>query len=313
MTDQAASPADDAGHDEAPEVRPFMTIFSTAKPFTGLHAVIQQNALESWSRLEPAAQVLLVGDEEGYEEAARATGARRSPGLERNEFGTPLIADIFDTGRRDGTGTVLVFTNADIVLPPGFGRAIEEVDWHFDRWLAVGRRIDLDVTEPIDYADPEWYSKLARWADAEGRERGDLCIDWFAFDRGTLNEIPAFAIGRTRYDNWLIWKASDEGAAVVDVSGFVRVIHQNHDYGHTGGSIGAWEGPEARRAEQLLGHWSHYHSIAHATHVLGADGVIRPAPSPRRAAARARRVASQALRFSRPWRRRARQLASRSS
>ncbi len=295
---------------EARTVEPAITIFTTAKPFNGLSGVIQRNALHSWASLGSEVELLLIGDEDGYAEAAAEVGAQRIPALERNEFGTPLVSDLFQQGRTHGRGEILVFANADIIVPPNFVQALATVRASFERFLVVGRRIDLDVTEPIDFEDRRWYEHLRARVAREGHLRGNLCIDWFAFDRSTLLGLPAFAIGRTRYDNWILWKAADEGAAVIDASNVVPVVHQNHDYGHTGGSIAAWEGPEARRAAQLIGHWTHYHSIEHASYELVSDGTLRRTSRRRWLQARARRSVGQALRFSRPWRRRLRQFAS---
>ena len=289
-----------------------LTLFTTAKPFAGHSAIIQRNALGSWSRLQPRPEILLIGDEEGYEEAAVGVGAVRVPDLERNEFGTPLVSEIFRSGRERGTGRVLVFLNADIILPPLFSQAVAIVERNFPRFLLVGRRVDLAVDQPLGF-DEDWYERLSSRALADGTVRGDLCIDYFAFTRDLFAAVPPFAIGRTRYDNWLIWRAAQEGVAVVDVSAFVKVIHQDHDYGHAEGLIQAWEGAEAKRAEQLLGHWSHYHSISHARYMSTRSGEVRPAQGLRYATARPRRVLSHLLRSSRPLRRRANVLLARRS
>ena len=284
-----------------------LTVFTTAKPFAGHSAIIQRNALRSWSLLEPRPEILLMGDEEGYQEAATDVGAVRILDLERNEFGTPLLSGIIRSGREHGKGRVLMFINADIILPPLFAEAVALAESRLSRFLLVGRRVDLDVGQPVTFGDG-WYERLAEQVAADGRIRGDLCIDYFAFTRDLFADIPPFAIGRTRYDNWLIWRAAEEGAVVVDASAFVKVIHQNHDYGHTGGLIKAWEGAEAKRAEELLGHWSHYHSIAHATFMLGPSGEVKPAQGLRYSLARPRRVVGQLLRSTRPLRRRAKVL-----
>jgi SAM-dependent methyltransferase len=284
-----------------------VSIFTTAKPFKGHASIIQSNALRSWSLLSPRPDIILVGDEDGYGDATLQVGAVQVESLERNEFGTPLVSDVFNKGREHGSGEVLVFVNADIILPPRFAEAVAIVARRFSSFLLVGRRIDLDVTEEMEFG-PDWYERLSARALATGTERGDLCIDYFVFNRDLFASIPPFAIGRTRYDNWLIWKAAEEGAPVIDCSPFVRVIHQNHDYGHLGGSIKAWEGAEARRAEQLLGHWSHYHSISHARYELSRSGEVVESKGWRYVSARPRRVASHLLRFSRPLRRRAKVL-----
>jgi hypothetical protein len=281
-----------------------LTLFTTAKPFLGHAGVIQRNALGSWAELRPRPEVLLVGDEDGYEAAAADLGVTRISQLPRNEFGTPLISGLFRLAHQHGTGDVLCFSNADIILPPRFTAAIEVVAEACPRFLMVGRRVDLDITEPVDFGG-NWWAALETRSSAEGHGRHDLAIDYFAFSRQLFASVPPFAIGRTRYDNWLLWKAAAEGAVVVDATAFVTVVHQNHDYGHIGGTIRAWEGPEAQRAEQLIGHWSHYHSIAHATWLLTPDGQLAPARGLRYAAARPRRIVAQSLRLTRPYRRRA--------
>ena len=79
-----------------------LSLFTTAKPFLGHPGIIQRNALASWSLLRPRPEILLLGDEEGYGEAARESGAERIPELERNEFGTPLVSGLFSSGRAQG-------------------------------------------------------------------------------------------------------------------------------------------------------------------------------------------------------------------
>ena len=217
-----------------------LTLFTTAKPFAGHSAIIQRNALRSWSRLQPRPEILLIGDEEGYEEAAADVGALRVPWPRAERVWHASGFEIFRNGREHGTGRVLTFLNADIILPPLFTQAVAIVERKFPRFLLVGRRVDLEVDQFLGF-DKDWYERLSSRAIADGTVRGDLCIDYFAFTRDMFPAIPPFAIGRTRYDNWLIWRAAQEGAVVVDASAFVKVIHQNHDYGHADGLIKAWE------------------------------------------------------------------------
>ena len=42
-----------------------LTILSTPKAFTGLFAVIQRNAIESWTKLEPRPEIILFGRDVG--------------------------------------------------------------------------------------------------------------------------------------------------------------------------------------------------------------------------------------------------------
>jgi hypothetical protein len=72
-----------------------LTLFTTAKAFTGHSEVIQRNALKSWTLLHPGIEIILFGDEEGAAEICRELGLRHEPHVDRNEFGTKRIDYIF--------------------------------------------------------------------------------------------------------------------------------------------------------------------------------------------------------------------------
>ena len=67
-----------------------LTIFSTPKLFRGHIGDIQRNALRSWLLLDPQAEVILFGDEEGTAEVCQELGLRHEPQVLRSEHGTLL-------------------------------------------------------------------------------------------------------------------------------------------------------------------------------------------------------------------------------
>ena len=173
-----------------------------------------------------------------------------------------------------------------------------------DRFLMVGRRLDIDLTYLYDFDDPSWQQRLKTQARRDGELKSEVWIDWFVFSRGLFKDLPEFAIGRSGYDNWLLWRAATEGAPLIDATGYVPLIHQRHDYSHAGGKTRVWEGEEARRAHELVGHWRRYYSVSHAGYMLTSEGDVVPARGLRYRLARPRRLASHVLRFTRPLRRR---------
>jgi hypothetical protein len=112
-------------------------------------------------------------------------------------------------------------------------------------------------------------------ARTSARLRGPEWIDYFVFRRGLYSgNMPALVLGRVHWDNWLVWKALDEGCAVVDASAAVMAAHQNHDYGyHPWGKQGVWNDEEAGNNYRLAGGWRHLRTIADASEVLGAGGL----------------------------------------
>lgn len=254
-----------------------VTFFGMPKHFRGSTAIRQRNAIASWLALLPRPEVLLFGDEEGTAETARDLGARHFPEVRRNEFGTPLLDDLFAHAASEAAGSTLVYCNADIILLPDFSAAIAGVSASRPRFLVVGRRWDLDLLRPIESFGPDWQSELRRETLASGEQRSPNFVDYFAFSKGLYDCLLPLAIGRAWWDNYLVWRARSRGADVIDASAAVMAIHQNHDYSHhAAGSAGVWTGPEAKRNRALVGGWWHLYTIEDATHSLTAEGDLRP-------------------------------------
>ena len=257
--------------------RAMLTFFSTPKPFRGHIGLIQCNAIRSWTRLHPEAEVILFGNEEGAAEAARELGIRHEPEVQRNEHGTKYLASIFDRAQERARHDLVCYVNCDIILGADFRAAVERVAAAYKRFLMVGRRWDIDITEPVDFAQPDWHERLRAQALERRRQRPPQWIDYFAFSRGLYHkQIPSFVIGRPGWDPWLVWHARASRVAVVDASRMVVAIHQNHDYSyHPDGEKGVWEGEEAQKNLEILGPWWRYCTTDNATHKLTARGIRR--------------------------------------
>ncbi|HEY3672412.1 MAG TPA: hypothetical protein VGN51_15865 [Acidimicrobiia bacterium] len=280
-----------------------LTILSTPKAFTGLFAVIQRNAIESWTKLEPRPEIILFGADDGTAEICEELGLRHVPDVATNEHGTPLLSDMFITGQRLASNPVVCWANADIIFTPSVMHAAEIVTDHPRSAYLVGRRTDVDQLEPLEFSDT-WAQALTERAAHEGERKPANWIDYFMFTRGLFTELPPFAIGRPGYDPWLIWRAADLGADVVAASDFVLAVHQRHDYSHVGTRAAVFSGIEAQQNAAIVDDWRHYHSINHARLKLDATGRLVPARGVTYRLARPRRYAAHALRFTRPLRQR---------
>ena len=140
-------------------------------------------------------------------------------------------------------------------------------------------------------------------ARREGERKPANWIDYFMFTRGLFTELPPFAIGRPGYDPWLIWRAADLGADVIDATDYVLAVHQRHDYSHVGSRAAVFDGVEARQNAAIVDDWRHYHSIGHARLKLDSSGQLVRARGPGYRLARPRTYAAHLLRFTRPLRR----------
>jgi hypothetical protein len=210
-----------------------LTIFATPKKFDGHIGVIQRNAITSWRRMNPRLQVILFGTDAGTAECAAELGLRHVPNVKVNEWGTPLVSDLFAQAERLGDTPTICYVNSDILLFDDFAQAIARVAAWGDRFLMVGRRTDVDIRDAIDFQQNDWATRVRERARREGKLQIARSIDYFAFSRGLYPSIPPLAVGRFWWDNWLLWKARSLQAKVVDASTSVLAVHQNHDYCHT--------------------------------------------------------------------------------
>jgi hypothetical protein len=255
-----------------------LTLFTVPKPFSGRIEIIQRNAIKSWTLLEPTPEIIVLGNEPGTEEVVQDFNLRHVPGVKTNKSGTPLLNDIFDRAMGVSNNNLLCYINADIILMGDFICAIEMVK-DLERFMMVGLRWKLTVDEYIDFNNKDWDVELTNLLEIEGERETyiDGGEDYFAFNRGLMENIPPFAIGRMHWDSWLLYQAKQSGASLVDVTEVVTAIHQNHDYSNLGGIQfrEIFLTPEAKKNFDLAGGQDYLWYVSDADHVLTHDGLKR--------------------------------------
>ena len=254
---------------------PPLTILAMPKPFRGHIGIIQRNAITSWTKLQPRPEILLFGTEEGAAECAADLGLVHIPEVARNQHGTPLLADLFAQAEKRTTHDTLAYVNADIILPTAFTAGVEKTRQAFPNFLAVGRRTNLNVREPIDFSNG-WEAELQERTRREGQLESYTGIDFFVFRRGTYRDVPPLVIGRVWFDQWCIKYARKKGLPVIDLTPFVPIVHQLHDYDHVaGGKPWVYGGAEADENLVFYGEKPHTYTILSATHELTPGGRLR--------------------------------------
>jgi hypothetical protein len=252
-----------------------ITIFAIPKAFKGHSAIIQRNAIQSWTKLSPACEVILYGDDEGTAEAAAQFGVKHVPDIRRNEFGTPLLNTLFEKTQEIAANDTICYVNGDILLIDDFLRSVHKVEASKKSFLLVGRRWNVDVDEPLDFSDG-WERKIRKRVEEKGELYGIDGIDYFVFRRGTLGELPPFAVGRPGWDGWMIYNALKKKIPVIDATRAITCIHQNHDYNHLKNRDNRFgRGPEATRNRVIAGGMDNLYSLYDADWKLEGN-LLRP-------------------------------------
>ncbi len=250
-----------------------LTLFGIPKPFRDHIGIIQRNAIRSWALLQPRCELILFGDDEGTAEMAMAVGAHHVPKVARNEYGTPLVNDIFEQAQGLAKHPLLCYINADIIVMNDILEAVTRIKSR--RFLLIGQRWDIDITSLRNFDDPHWQASLRAEAHARGSLHGDTGVDYYVFPKGLWGRLPSFAVGRTTYDNWLIWRARSLGVPVIDATRVITCFHQNHDRTYESVGITSRDpaeqldtSTEARRNLELAGGRRHVFTLRNANWML---------------------------------------------
>src|SRR5215208_3906635 len=253
-----------------------ITLFSAPKSFTDPHiAIIQRNAIKSWTLLSDV-EVILLGEETGLAEAAYELGVKHISNVKCNERGIPLISSMFQLAREISNSDLLCVINADMILMPDFFEAAYRSHKLRDKFVLLSQRWDLDITLPIEFTEG-WQNRLSSMVRRQGMLHRPAGSDFFLFPKSCYTVVPNFTIGRAGWDNWMIYKARKEKWSVIDCTPSVMIVHQNHDYSHLPGGKPHYEHPDTNENIRLAGGEANVrYTIVDATHQLVGGKLIRP-------------------------------------
>ncbi|MDJ0661674.1 MAG: hypothetical protein QNJ42_19635 [Crocosphaera sp.] len=228
-----------------------LLFFTAPKAFYGHANELQLNAFRSWRLLD--LPVLVLGNDPGVAEAARRFGFHHQPELKCDDDGVPLVSDVFAAAQQFRDEQVYVYLNADIILTLAMSMAIDGAakimsdmsqENHF---LLTAQRMTIAANGLVNAPDSDFLSMVEQRVSEDGAWDGLEAIDLFAFSKGLFDNVPDFSIGRTAWDNWLLWKARAREAPVVDLSAAGFLVHQFHSYHGTGGWDAVWAGDATAR------------------------------------------------------------------
>jgi hypothetical protein len=144
-------------------------------------------------------------------------------------------------------------------------------------FLAVGRKSNVLLREPLPFDDPSWETYLRALA----MERGKYVTydaDFFVFRPLMFQQMPSFAVGRCFWTQWLMYDTVKRGIPVIDTTPAVLSVESEHDYSHVQSTGGAkrMSGLEYESNRRLF-KGCQYYTALDATHILTAHG-LQPRP-----------------------------------
>ena len=206
-----------------------VTLFTSPRPFVDAHTImIQRNAICSWLALDPTPEVLLIGDDIGVADIARDLSVRHIPRVDTDERGIPMRSSMCQIARDEAAHEYLCIINADIIILDNFYEALRSIS--LDKYVAAGRRYDLDVGDLIRYDTGVWRATLRDRIHREGTLRGPSTIDYAVYSKGICPPVlPPFPVNSFGWDPWFLFEHKRRRIPVINLTPTVSVVHQNHE------------------------------------------------------------------------------------
>ena len=102
---------------------------------------------------------------------------------------------MFNQARAIAKFDILLFVNADIILPENFlSSAVYSVKKKFKKFLLVGYRWDLDFNQKINFSDEIKKKEFWDFANLNSNKHGCTGIDYFLFNKHLFKNLPDFII-----------------------------------------------------------------------------------------------------------------------
>lgn len=249
------------------------TLFAIPKPFNGHIGLIQRNAIYSWTLLRPRPEIILFGDEAGTAQICQEANLKHMPEVACNGSGVPLLNCLFEKAQNLATYDLVCYVNSDIIITQSLIDSIDVIKRQKKRFVALCTPWNLIIKNEIDFALPAWERNLRDSVRENGIAPRPVGADLFLFPRGFYHRIPPFLVGRTCFDNWLIFKTRRLKTPLIDVTPFALLVHQSHE----GTTHGGWcmDRKKFLGNELIAGWWARTFVAADATHRVEADGHLR--------------------------------------
>lgn len=238
---------------------------------------MQRNAIQSWLALRPRPQIILIGDDAGVTEVAREFSVMHVRDVEKNAFGMPMRSSMCRIAHAAADHDLLCVINSDIIVLDHFRDALSGIP--LERFVAAGRRHDLDVDKPINTESERWRSEMRERMRNEGTLRSPSTLDYVIYSRSiTPPVLPPFPMNSFGWDPWFLYAHRRRGIPIVNVSQMIDIVHQNHQLGEDARRrLKAWgKDPQAMAELRAAGGFSSMMTLREADYVLTREGLQRP-------------------------------------
>ncbi|ELT91762.1 hypothetical protein CAPTEDRAFT_191652 [Capitella teleta] len=256
--------------------RDLLTMFTTFKPSEDRN-IIHGNVIKNWAAISDDVILYTSSDDVGGKRTmveAINYGWTVHAAPRTNPYNLPFVKDMFLDASALSQSEFVGYSNGDILFTANLRATLVAILHSVDprEVFIIGRRKNVLLRQRTLHLEDH----VQMVADVEAEDYLDVAIDYFIFHQETsfpFGDLPDLVVGRSRYDNFLVSKASASGMMVVDASETITALHQTG----TDGNLSGHMGKGAKWNINILGSFNYLTgSLKAATHrTVFENGAIR--------------------------------------
>jgi hypothetical protein len=271
-----------------------ISLITTLKPFKGLARIHQINSLQSWAKFIEDAEIIVVGESEGFETILSEFkfNIKWIKEVKTSYSGAPYLDDMIKKGLENARNDSVCIINADTILLSDFVNSVSNlINMYDNRFLLTSRSFPLNINTVLDFDEPEIEAHLKHYArkNYTHLDITSLPTDFYFFHRDFLSnaKIPPFIYGRGIFVRWYIYHAYCKRIPIIDGTPTITAIHQTHTFDYINDPevqkelqkaqdpyIALMKGREFRWNLEIAGPAA-YFSGGDFTHILTEHGLVK--------------------------------------
>jgi len=214
-----------------------ISLITTLKPFKGLARIHQINSLQSWAKFIEGAEIIVVGESEGFETILSEFkfNIKWIKEVKTSYSGAPYLDDMIKKGLENARNDSVCIINADTILLSDFVKSVSKlINIYDNNFLLTSRSFSLNINTILNFDDPEIEERLKNIVRKNyiHNDIRSLPTDFYFFHREFLSnaKIPPFIYGRGVFVRWYIYHAHCKRIPIIDATPVITAIHQMHSF-----------------------------------------------------------------------------------
>lgn len=177
---------------------------------------VQRDAIESWLAINPAPEIIIVGNDFGTAEICKEYNLTHVPNVKTSASGTPYCNHFIWEAEKAASCATMLLCSGDIIIKQDTVDAALALLYQnqIKEYCVCARKLHVDITDGVK-TDVRW----ATWQAG----------DYWLHTKGIFDDMPDFLIGRHKNEKWM-FKSLCNKNALVDGSDVITVWHQQHPH-----------------------------------------------------------------------------------